>query len=205
MAEQRSIEEEAGAANSAALIERYHDLAVQTQNPVYLWLALEQVLARSVSPEAGSDPATISMPGWIGAYLHDAAVRINSLAAGGDYRVETPPVDMSIFYRDGNPMSLEEVLQSPELQEQGQTRSITPGKAVGVVPEALGFVQGTVNLFADFQATTSKMQEARFYEAVTLGGVRAKVALGAIQKGSTARGKSDRQIYARIEGAKKLF
>ncbi len=187
------------------LVERYHDLAVRTQNPVYGWLALEALLAPTAGSQVEKPQDDVAIPGWIAAYLHDAASRLNCLASGMNYKTELPPFDFSLFVSEDGAIDREEVFRSPEWQQHMKTVEVGHKKAMAEVPNALGFVQGTRNQFERFQSVNADMQEARFYEAATEAGVASKVALEAISKGSAARGKTDTQILARIRNVRRLL
>ena len=191
------------ASDVASSIERYHDLAVRMQNPVYLWLALEAMLAPVVGPQIDKPQGDVTIPAWLATYLHDAASRLNCLASGVDFRKEPPPFDFSLFEGEDGTINRDEAMRSPEWQQHMQAIAIDHHKAMQSVPAALGLVEDRRNQFERFLSATNNMQEVQFYDAAIKAGAASKTTLDAIKTGSAGRGKSDSQILARIRDTRR--
>jgi hypothetical protein len=184
------------AATLEETLDRYHRLAAQTRNPVYVWAALE-AMAWHYAPMDQAIEKPISFPAWIAEYLFGAADLINQLAVGLDYRVETAPLQLSQY------SSLEEALGSDEAKQNAKARAIDLDKAMDVVPAALGLRRPGWNSFRSFEATGQKMQEAQAYLAMRRDGISAKAAIDAIAKGI---GVSDAgRVHSRIREGKALI
>jgi hypothetical protein len=179
-------------------VERCHELVRATQNPVYAWLAIEHLfLGRDgLSPDWPVDKDLV-LPGWIAAYLQQAAERLNMLAAGVDFRVETPPLDFTKF------STVKDAMNSPEHRQHVEASRVAPPDAMKIVPAALGLTRaGRWNAFADYGATTQKMQEFRVYQAMRANGVPSKQAVPAIGDAIEVRDPS--HVFDRIREGRRL-
>lgn len=188
-----------------ASIEPFHQLAKETQNPIYAWLALDarfkSKLGYAATGDIGDD---FVIPGWVAEYLVDVVTELLQLAAGIDPRRASPDSQ-----EDAPKLGIskyrtpDEILQSPEWKQYIEATRLTPQDAMKLLPAVLGLTRnGGWNAFSAFKATTSKMQEANSYEAMREHGVPSKIALHAI---SSAIGVSDpSHLHRRLREGRKL-
>ncbi len=179
------------------VLRRFHDLLVNTQNPVYAWLAIEYLFQGNdgMSRDWPIDKE-FRMPGWIAAYLQQAAGQLSMLSAGVDYRIEVAPPD---FEHCSTPA---EAMNSPEFRQSVEAARIEPVEAMKAVPAALGLTRTGWNAFASFLATTDKMQQFRAYEAMKANGIAGKVAIAAIGEGIGVTDPA--HIHGRIREGRQL-
>lgn len=105
-------------------VESYHELAKQTKNPLYAWRAVEvRGWVWQMKQKAGVAQGALQVPAWCSEYFAKAATNIIALADGNDIRLD-PVSGEAIVIPCGQP-------------------DIANGKAVDLIPLALGFVTGT--------------------------------------------------------------
>ncbi|MFT8243260.1 hypothetical protein [Roseomonas sp. BN140053] len=175
----------------AASLERYHQLARQTRNPVYVWWGLYQIFhARLGSLLDGPIGDEFAIPGWCAEYLVAVTEKMVDLSAGIDFRVEAPPFNFDQYESE------KAALGSPAWHEHVAASRISQPDAMKLVPTALGLTRDGWNAFASFEATTQKMQEFRSYEAMRARGVSASEALAVIME--RAKIADERSMNRRI-------
>ena len=158
----------------AETLERFHQLAIQTQNPMYGWLAL-QAIFWATSPLEEPIEEAMTIPAWIANHLQHVTHNLNYIADGLDPRLESM-VDYSKF------SSLEEAHNSEEYKADLIRRSLAPKEAIGLVPLVLGLThEEGWNAFADLRSRTQKMQEFRHYELLKSQGLSAEQAIDKMQ------------------------
>lgn len=183
-------------------VERYHQLARRTQNPMYAWLALQTLLEAGVD-SSGEWPIQqqMPMPGWIAAYMLSAVQCLTALSAGIDFRKPVPELDAEAIALISS-MEPEEYLKTEKFRQQTEGAHISLPKALELVPAALGLTRDGWNAFSSFEATTQKMHDANAYKAMKAAGVPAKVALHAIA--SEVGVKDPSHMHARLREGKSL-
>ncbi len=187
----------------AELVERYHQLARRTQNPMYAWLALQTLLEAGVD-SSGEWPIQqqMPMPGWIAAYMLSAVQCLTALSAGIDFRKPVPELDAQTVSLLSS-MGPEEYFKTEEFRQRREGVTLPLTEALELVPAALGLTRnGGWNAFSSFEATTQKMHEANAYKAMKAAGVPAKVALHAIA--SEIGVKDPSHMHARLREGRSL-
>ena len=158
----------------AETLERFHQLAIQTQNPMYGWLALQAIFwAKSPLEEPIEEAMTI--PAWLARHLQHVTHHICQIADGLDPRLEST-FDYSKF------SSLEAAHSSEEFKADLLRRSLPVKQAAELVPQIFGLTREEGwNAFADLRSNTQKMQEFRHYELLRAQGLSAIQAIDEIQ------------------------
>ncbi|WP_284946026.1 hypothetical protein [Acidisoma cladoniae] len=171
------------------LLDRYHQLAASTQNPIYAWLAFQAIFWARDLQGSGIDQEA-SFPAWLVDYIQEITENLLSLSAGLDPRVQ-PLVGTYV------PSSPDDAMNSQEFQDDLRRRRISLPEAVKLVPLVLGLTrEGGWNAFSAVDATTQKMQEFRIYESMRENGFTSQQA---IQKLHELYGpRSDRARYLRV-------
>lgn len=186
----------------AEVVERYHQLARRTQNPMYAWLALQTLLEAGVD-SSGEWPIQqqMPMPGWIAAYMLSAVQCLTTLSAGIDFRKPVPQLDAQTIALISS-MEPEEYFKTEEFRQQTKSAHISLPRALELVPAALGLTRDGWNAFSSLETTTQRMHEYNSYEAMKAAGVPEKVALHEI--GSAIGVKDPSHIHARRRKGKSL-
>lgn len=196
----------AGASDGQSLehtLSRYRSLAERTNNPMYVWLALQAIFWDGAFPgNVWPHERELSLPGWIAEYLSLTTHQLSSLATGRDFRIEPPPPTFHSTSNDPETVRAE-YLQSDEFRRHCEAAHISSPDAMKAVPAALGLTRsGGWNAFDSLAATTNKMHEHNAYEAMKADGVPSKVALHAI--GSEIGVSDASRLHARLREGKAL-
>ncbi|RZA29023.1 MAG: hypothetical protein EOP02_05710 [Proteobacteria bacterium] len=180
-----------------ATIERCRQLAEKTQNPMYVWMALDYCAYQANGEYSTHCDTPLTIPPWIADYLLQASRELQNLACGLDGRIDPPPVRA---IRPGE--ALQEYFATDEWKQSAAATKIPLDRAMKLVPFALRLTRKGWSAFDALAATTSKMQEYRWYQSARAAGMPAKQALHAIAE--TLGLAETRHVSRRIEEGRDL-
>lgn len=180
-----------------ATIERFRQLAEKTQNPMYVWMALDYCAYQANGEYSRHCDKPMTIPPWIANYLLHASCELQNLACGFDERIEPPPVR---GIRPGE--AWQDYIASDDWKQHAAARTIPLERAMKLVPFALQLRRTGWSAFSSLAATTAKMHEYRWYRAARAAGIPAKQALHAIAE--TLGLTETRYVSRRIEEGRDL-
>jgi hypothetical protein len=168
-------------------VEWCRKMAETTENPVYVWMALNYRAwgdQRHLRP-ADEAPPDLVIPGWCAAYFADVAQELTFLAGGCD-----PRRDLS---EDGERIEIAPGWTPPLLSED---------EAMSLVTMVLGFTRRGYNAFKDYQSKLDSMKAFRDFQELRDGGLTHAQALRALAE--SGRAADDSVIRRRVTSGRRL-
>lgn len=148
--------------------ERLRLLYYQTSNPLFVWAVL-----RSHSSYFGlTKAASVPLPGWVCAYLGEAAQHMWDWAEGRDFTAHVRTIG-----------SATPAVRAKAYQVVMTTRTADKGNGTTRAGKILGFSRSGKNIFAEFNKYQRAKSAADLYAALRSAGQTEESAIEAVAKG----------------------